>query len=585
MQSIRFGQGIDEREVLIGLEWDQLEPGISERRAIAKLLKSDRYRGVRYAVVVRGTDDSSIGFAGPGDTVRPRGQSAAALLAKAAQHRMLSGSEGEVVRTTQEESAGNWIVIEKIGDDSYWMVAINKGVPQPTTDIIGNIEFIVEQARGFQASAEFIAHVPDPEMRSHIQFGGIADEHGFSELMRGVELKKSEGLMRQIAGLRVTTFVVVIIIIIVLLVLFGFMQWQHARQARIARNLAAARSAADARAAAMSAKDYRAAVIQAVYTALDAGKKQIDTAMAAPSPSLVIHRWLTLLGSIKLDNVGWKLVDAQCQAGSSPTCTVQLDRGNLGVDRLLLQDIPSALISGNKASYQLPLPASSSTAVIDQPSTQLVSRATNWSLLEDPPSLLTGLVSDLQLLTRPGIQYNLDDSKEIVSTIHMPQSELSKVKPGATAAAPSQSILMGVATGKLGVGGAGLWRLAGIAEFLDRPGIVVDDIKVSLGSTGDVGWQIDADYFVRSRAQPEIPPIKIDDKLLSIPLPPGFGATHSGNYASGISAEQGAPVKQPTPATASAQQTGMQGPAIQGPPVPAYHKPAPVTTTAKPGVP
>lgn len=525
MERIQIG----EREVLVGLDWQDLAKDVSERSALARVLKNPIHKGKRYGVMVSGPDERAVGLAPANAKLQGKIPSAAAWLARAAQVRMHSGGGDSEAATTDAQS-WNWVVIEKIDEELYWMVAIYKGIPMATTDIMGSFETVIHQSQAFQQTGEFTVHSSDSQIRDTLAFNGAVTDQGFSQLIDSVpagDIRSSELLLRQVAGLRLPLFLgaVGMLFVVGALIVGVHLHRQHLAEA--ARAKAAAAAAANQREIAQARTKYGSDVQVAVYKALDAGKKQVDVILASPAPSLVVDQWTNLVEQVNLDQATWDLSGIHCEAGSTPVCVVKLTRGALGVNRLLLVEHPDANITGDTATYTL-------TGSV------LGKRAANWSRLADARSFMVDLISDLQLLRNAGIEYHQDASKEVVRNVDMPKTTSQKFKPGSTEkVGPPPVVQLGIATGKMGLGSQSLWQLKGLAEFLDHDGIVLKDLDVSLASDGVKGWKMNAEYIIRSKPQPLLPTIMVEGQPLPLSLPASYAEVHQAT--GGVGGSDGAP--------------------------------------------
>lgn len=570
MKRQKFGP----HEVLIGLEWDiPTDNRGSEGSMIRSMVRSESHRGCRFGTVVRSTDMNgaatiTVGFVPPGETTRPKLPAAAALLAMASHQRRLSGSVDSGLSTT-EGTSWNWLVIEKLDDDNYWLVGIMQAAPLPTSDIIGTFEQVVEIATEFLQRSEndFVIHTRDDEIRHALSM--IADSsstQGFFELLGDTDgLRVNDAVPKQIAGLRMPVFMLAVAMLVVILGTVVFIHWRHVHQAELARQNAAAAASAASRKEVQDRLDYQAQVQQAVQAALVKGKKAIDEALATPSPSATILRWTQLIQTVDLDQAGWGIKGIDCQAGVTPMCHVSLSRGDMGINRLLLKVHPDAVIEGDKASF-------------DIRADRLENRKANWNHLDDARALMVNLISDLQLLRNGGLEYHQENSKEIVQAVTMPASKLQKFRPGSTSkVGPAPSVQMGVASGKMGVGGKAIWQLDGVGEFLDREGVTLQGVAIKVGDDGVSDWKLSATYYLRSKPQPVLPVIMVDGKPLPVELPKAFQEMRQAS--GGIAASDGqAAILDPSPATdtsaGSANSLGLPPPPPP-PPLPSGQSPVP----------
>ena len=557
MERIQIG----DQEVLVGLDWQDMAKDMGEGRAIGQVLKNPIHKGKRFGVVVNGPDERMIGLAPASAKLPSKIPSAAAWLAKSAQIRMHSGGSDSEAVTTDAQS-WNWVVIEPISEDLYWMVAIYKGVPLATTDVMGSFESVVLQAQQFQETGEFTVHSPDENIRRTLSFHGSVSPQGFKDLIRRVEsgdVKLSELYLRQITGLRMPLFLAALgALVTVILIVLG-MHW-HQQRLQAEREAAnRARGLANAQKAAQAASEYEKKVRQAVYAALEAGKKDVNHTLVSPAPSLIVQQWVKLLGQVNLDQSTWNLRKIHCVAGTLPSCIVEIDRGADGVTRILLQEHPDVQLDGDKGSYQLS-------------GDKLGDRKADWNRLADARSFMVDLISDLQLLRNAGIEYHQDASKEIIKTVTMPTPLVAKFKPGSTdKVGPPPVVQMGIATGQMCLGGARLWQLAGLGEFLDHDGLILKDMDVSVGPEGITSWRMNATYLIRSKPQPVLPIVMVNGRPLQLTLPKGFQeireATGDVGGSNGVAADLN-----PAPSASSAS-----GPASGLPPPP---PPPPVLPSA-----
>lgn len=539
MNRVTFGS----HEVLIGLDWDVPSDNRgSEGSMIRSMLRSESHRGCRFGTVVRSTDNSgsstiTVGFVPATEKIRPKLPAAAAMLALASQARRLSGPLDSGLSTT-ESTTWNWLVIEKINDDMYWLAGIMQGAPLPTSDFVGPFDQVVEVANEFLRSGEndFIVHSTDVEVRNALALvAESVSDQGFVSLVDHTEgLRVQDTVPKQLAGLRLPVLLLSMGMLVLIVGTVGFIHWRNQRALEEARARQAAASAAAAMQEAKAREDYQQQVQQAVKDALNKGKKGIDAALASPSPVVLIQAWVDTVTQLDADQAGWSLVSADCAAGPQTLCHITLSRGGAGINRLLLEAHPDAVIEGDKASYDLRGP-------------EVTDRAPNWNHLDDARTTLIGLVSDLQLLRNGGLEYHQEATREIVQPVTMPPMTMDKFRPGSTEkAGPPPSVQMGVASGALGVGGHALWQLAGVGEFLDHAGVTLQSVAFTMSGGSIADWRLTGTYYVRSKPQPQLPLIMVDGKPMPVELPKEFQQTYQA--VGGLSASDGQPLA-PAPTT------------------------------------
>lgn len=567
MNRVTFGS----HEVLIGLDWDVPSDNRgSEGSMVRAMLRSESHRGCRYGTVVRSTDSTgsstiTVGFVPATEKLRPKQPAAAALLGLASQARRLSGPLDSGLSTT-ENVTWNWLVIEKINEDMYWLAGIMQGAPLPTSDFVGSFDQVVEVANEFLRSGEndFIVHSPDQDARNALAMvAESVSDQGFVSLVDNTEgLRFQDAIPKQLAGLRLPMLILLVGMVVLIVGTVSVIHWRNQRALDAARSRQAAASAAQARQDARDREDYRQKVQSAIQDALVQGKKGIDAALASPSPVSLIQAWVDALATLDTDQAGWQIASVGCSSGERPRCNVSLTRGDKGVNRLLLEAHPDAVIDGDKASYDLQGAA-------------VTNRSANWDHLVDARAMQVGLISDLQLLRNGGLEYHQDATKEIVQPVTVPPSPLDKFRPGSTEkVGPPPTVQMGVASGGLGVGGHALWQLTGTSEFLDQAGVTLQSVAFTVSAGMVTDWKLTGLYYVRSKPQPILPTIMVDGKPLPMEMPKAFQQTYQA--VGGMSASQGLA---PTPASSSS----ATGPALPGglpPPPPPPPLPMPVGAPA-----
>lgn len=535
-QRVKFGS----HEVLIGLDWDAPSSSQgSEGSMIRSMLRSEIHRGCRFGAVVRTIDSSNVqsvavGFVPATEKLRPKLPSAASLLAQASYAKRMSGSVDSMATTTGD--SGNWLVIEKLDDDHYWLACIQQGAPMPTSDIVGSYEQILEKSHEFlRNKGDYVVHCADEDMRSQLAMEADTSANGFAALIDSTDgLRINEAIPKQIAGLRMSVFLLAVGMLVVVLGTIVFVHWRNARAAEEAQARARAAAAAAAAQEEAGKRDYREKVQEAIKAALVKGKKTIDQALGTPSPALTIQAWASIIQRIDADQAGWTISGITCQAGNEPACQVSLSRGDAGVNRLLMDLHPDASIEGDKATLLLK-------------GDHLSNRPANWDHLDNAQGMMVNLVSDLQLLRNGGLEYHQETSKEIVQDVEMPQSPYAKFQPGSTNnVGPAPNVQMGVASGKMGVGGKDLWQLVDLGEFLDHDGISLDALTLSVDSNGPQNWKLDSTYYLRSKPQPILPVVLVDGKAMTLTLPKEFEEMHQATGGVQASAGQGATLQDET---------------------------------------
>ena len=553
MKSVRF-QTID---TVIGLDWSALSGDVSERRAIKAL--AEQHKGSKAGVLVKHGGVSLMGLVPAGDKL-PKVPSAAAWLALANQAAAdKKPAAATSVPTTESATDSNdWIVVEDIGGQFYWFVIIREGVPLPSTDAVVDEETLTAVLLETLESGPYVVYSPSAEVRGWASSAVRVEARGVSDLVAGV--KPGKAMPKPLSGVSALVVVCLIFFVLAGAGWWAFSAWQKnqaAKAAEIARLQTASKKAADLE---REKSQYVASVKAAVVKALDAGDASIRASLNSPAPAETINAWVELMENVPIDHAGWTLTGFKCMGPTQGkvSCEVALKRSEYGINRLLLEDHPDAVLTGDSATY---------VVAMDAPE----SRPTVRSDLEGADAFNLRFVSDLQMLHLTETSYALAPSKEIVQAIKMPAAPTAKFKPGQAAKAGGSAgpIQMGVSTGNVSLKGKALWQLKGMGEFLQGPNLVVKSMSVSVSSSSFQGWSLEGAYYIRSRPEPLLPTITgADGQPIVVELPAAYKASPQELAESRAPALEGSASSEPSPDEALAA-PGADGSAQAPAPAPA----------------
>lgn len=491
--------------VVVGLEWEPLDSEVSERKAIRDIMSKNK--GVKSGVLVRSADIAVLGLL-PKEDKKTSAPSAAALVAYANQ---------DVVNTATGQSSSiednQWIVVERLGEDQYWIVEVKDGVPLPGSDTVGSLERIrTYLSDDMMDGTSFKVFTTDEDVQNLVSASATIVPKSFADVVAGV--KPSRAGLKTMSGVDPT---IVIVIIAFLVIVGGYFAWdsyQTKRKAEIAQATAAANASQQAQKLKAEKAGYEQAVRQAILTALEKGVAQVNTALETPTPASVLESWVEMAETRPMTHSGWNMTRMECamETPEKPACTVYLERGPYGINRVLLEDYPDVQFDGDGASYVLRGP-------------DLGKRTADWKPLPNANALMIGLMSDLQFIKNSGISYSQAASKEIVQAISMPPAppSIAKLAGAEEKAVAPPPVQLGVAQGQLGLSGTGLWQIRGLSRLLDRNGLAATTLQITF-SGQDSGWRLENEYFLRSLPAPVLPVIVGADGPITAQLPAKYQA-------------------------------------------------------------
>ena len=366
---------LKDKQVIIGLEWELLE-GTSERKSQREILK--RNPGVKAGVLVRSADIAVLGLMGPGQK-KPSVPSGAAMIALANQD-----TQARVTGQSSSIEDNQWIVIERLSEDEFWVVDIKDGVPLPGADFVGSYEKVRSYLDEMLEGAGFKVFTSDVGIQELVDQKAIVVPRGAAEIIADLE-KPARGNLKTISGVDPTIILVIVAFVAVVAAFFGWDYFQKASRERASQQQAQQRATEEAQRLAAEKKSYEEAIHKAVLDALDQGVASVNTALQTPVPGEVLGAWVDIVEGVPMNHSGWDVQAADCsmETPEVPACTIKLKRNEVGINRVLLEDYPEAIINGDEASY-----------VVRGP--ELVLRSPSWNQLGNAQSMMMGLVSDLQ---------------------------------------------------------------------------------------------------------------------------------------------------------------------------------------------
>lgn len=516
MKRIAKKVSLGDMDVVVGLEWTALSNDVPERKALSEYMsKSKARRGIiirHEGVTVVGRLDNKTGST----------PSANALLALASQKKIedIGGTVADSSEVTSAEH--NWIVVEPVyqeGSDIFWMGAAKNGVPLPGSDILGTKEEIIHEVLNLiMSNDKFTVFTKDKDVRFNVvgQVSNV-DERSFADLTRSASSKKATPRLFSIATLLAVGILLAAFLAVGLW--FAYSKWDDAQKQKAAALAAAAQQKAASAQAAASLAQYEEEVKKAVLDGLEQGMQEVETSLAGAGPNETISSWSRLIYSVDSDQGGWTIDHFECaNEEATPKCTVFLKRGDMGVNRVLLDIHPDAVIEGDEATFVVSGPAISPRSI----NMQALGSATDFSRTT---------MSQLQIIRTTDITHTVAESKDVTKEVAIPAPATAMATAAdAAGAAPEPPkpviIQLGFGSGSLALTGTALWQLTGIARELDTPSIRAKDLTVRYDPISGVAqWTLNVEYLVRTLPQPIIPVVQFGEKNIVVKLPEKYVST------------------------------------------------------------
>jgi hypothetical protein len=535
VKTVRFR----DKEVVIGLNWNLLPPGQSESKAIRALLTTpgsikdesapvseeaeasddgkskskskkkskpvgamEAYAGVKYGAVVKVPGNTVVGLPGPlvvngkvKTQKKPRAPSAAAWLALAnqAMHNEGNGSE-----QASGFTARHWAVVEALPDsDDYWLVAIKDQVPLPGTDVITTREEVLGMLNELiDAFGHIEIYSLDEGIRNQMPADCMVFPKGMAELV--AKVKPGKAKLVQIRGVPPMVVGCILFLFVAGLGYWGWTEYEKKQAAIQAAALAKANKDAAEAKKSQEQKAYEQQVQQAILQALKDGVRDVQASVTSPAPSIIMQEWKGLFESTPISQASWAVTEVRCEMETviKPSCVVNLQRGALGIDRMLRAAAPEVEIIDNNAAYW-------------KHGQDKAERSYSWKELPLQEAFLLDLTSDAQVWRLGGLKLDIGKTSEIVSQVKVPPLPASLFKPGkAQKPIAAPSVQLGVAKGDLSLSGTGIWQAQGMLGLVDWPNASVTGWVIN---PLDQSWTMQVAYYVRSKPRPILPPVVLPD--------------------------------------------------------------------------
>lgn len=468
---------LDNKKWVTCLEWENLPIEEQSLKVEAKI--SAEKNNCTYGTIMEYQDKASVGLS----PTKVKGISAAQALALA--------NQAFLAKSDIHNPYNDWIVIEEVEDNQFWVSVTKQGLPAPGYDIIfsitelqNNISDILMQNDSYQifSTSEII--------RTTLNGIATVENKGLSQLTEGFQTKlkfyKYKGIPTSVLygacvfmGLAVGSYF-----------LFDYLDGKKA----IEKALASQRMAEEAKKQKevvyqQKMKEYEAAKIAAEKEALN----KVIFGLSG-NPTDMLNAWYTTLGNTSPGTHGWSIPKVSCyyQPTVVPAqfaCDYLFKRNPLATNRMLLEDYPTAKIDGENALYYTPVNIDpQSLATPDASVIGTLKGASNWN---------AEMISQLQLLKLVNLDYKFNNSTEITYTIPPKPLSPQEESQGNNPNAPTK-VSLGVAQGTLTVKGNNFDFVKEFADNVNFYGTGLRKVDFTI-SGSNIVWEATFDYFINTR--------------------------------------------------------------------------------------
>jgi hypothetical protein len=464
----------------IDLDWETL-PGVDKVKDEARKVASSNNSS--YGVLVEYEDQFAIGLA----KKNSKYPSAALYLALA----------NQIARADDVyDGYHDWIVVEEMGDDKYWMSVINHGIPNPQYDKVFDITTVKDHINDLLNNDTFHIYSPCGEIKA--LFDGLKhiEDKSVNDLTKDVQTKikftKLRGLPNNVVYAGIGLVVLVLVGMTGSMFIDGYKLRQQAEEALNRQQI-------EADAAKAQYQKQLANYNNEVAAKRNEAIKEVLVSLSA-TPNELINAWYNIVGSLDLGTHGWTTQKLECDfnpalAENKSSCVISLNRPEFSTNRMLLQDYPDAVITGDTATV--------TRNVVFENADFSVKEADTLEYLPTSKTWGFDMVSQLQLLKLVNIEHAIEPPSDI--TFVPPAKPVPPAGMEATQAAPAQPealmpISIGVSKGNLTIKSADLASLEDLANNVDFKAVGIRKIVFNIAQTGDITWDATLNYYIRPEA-------------------------------------------------------------------------------------
>lgn len=423
----------------------------------------------------------------------------------AAYYLMLANQES--YQNNPNDLTPDWIVVEEVDEDRYWMGVIREGLPAPQYDKIFDITAMKTQFIELAKSESYVVYSPCREIIDLFQDIKEVREKGLNELTEHITEKVKSVKLRGIPDKYIWLGIASISLFGAAWGLSTFIEGRSLKEKAEAlqkRRMAQERQIA---------QEYKDAVAKYEETlkALDKATKDTVLYGLAGTPDKIISAWFNEISNYRIGSHGWKLVNIECYynpvlpdisalTGKLPEthsgvvlgCDYLYSRTGFTTNRMLLQEYPNAKIAGNMALVTKKLDVDSKYLTPAPLSTlDTLPAAQNWGF---------DMISQLQLLKMVGIDHAVSHSADITYTSPSKPLTPEQKKNGDKQPARGSVISTGYAKGDLTLKSKNLELLKEVADNIDFKAVGVKSVKLKIGTFAIVSWDLLANYYVNSKS-------------------------------------------------------------------------------------
>lgn len=474
MQIVEFNK----KKWAVDLNWETLD--ISETNLKKATKESAKKSNSNYGIIVRSNSDNEValGLAKKSTKV----PSAALYLAIANQN----------YNQESTDEYNDWIVVEEVGDDKYWMAVIRNGIPSPDFDKILDITSVKTLITNLLENDTFHIYSPCGEIQTIFESMKIVENKTLNDLTQDTKTKNKFVKLRGIPNGVIYSGLALVLLFGTWMTVDTFFESYSLKEK--AREAERKRIAEEQRIQAeydVKLKVYEEEIIRLKEQA----EKGVLLGLSG-NPNKILSAWSEAVGGLNVITNGWNMNKINCSITplneqSKSNCIINFERTGLTTNRMLLQDYPDADIQGDKATV--------SRDVITDNSIFQVPELSILNTLPDAKNWGFDMISQLQLLKIANINHKVESSADITITPPIKPLSPEEAAKGLKPVQPGP-MSIGIARGQIIVNSDNFDLLRELADNVDFTATGVSSVDFTLGQLGDMKWTATFNYYIRTSA-------------------------------------------------------------------------------------
>lgn len=472
---------------VIGLDWEVL-PGNKTIKAESKEVAVSEKKA--YGVLItQGMSDNQI--SGQGGKFVAIGLSNKASKYPSAALLLALANESETNAASEFDDKTDWIVIEELPNDRYWMVAISRNIPIPQTDVILDRTTLISKINSLLVNDVFKIFTTSSDIREVYDGQKEIINKGINELTADVYVKTK---FTKLTGIPTNVMIGGAVAVALGIMFLGFQAYSQSSLAKRQQEEVAKRAAQEQE---MRRIAYEAKMKEYEQEYAKARQAQLDAVVngLAGDPNKILNAFFqayNIVGDLQQGTNGWHLNTINCSFNQAlekkANCTINFSRTGLTTNRMLLQDYPDAVINGDDASVTRAILTSADTFKVPP-----------YTVLDSLPTAKTwgfDMISQLQLLKIVDVDHKVSASSEIFFT--PPAKPLSDQEVAAAKAPEAPApVSIGISSGTIELNSNNVALLREIADNIDFKSVGVKDIEFKT-EANFTKWKLQMNYYVRN---------------------------------------------------------------------------------------